>query len=87
MNIQLGIYEIFSTIIPGCVYLVAICDLFLLTGAVSFDWKAINNATLVAAYLLGLIFGWFGLLWYKRFKKVDISVDAFIPFPLQASLP
>jgi hypothetical protein len=87
MNIQLGIYEIFSTIIPGCVYLVWIFELLILTGGISVKWQDLNGVTwvsalflLVVAYLLGVIFGRFGLFLYKQFKKEDISVESLKQF-------
>ncbi len=92
MNIQLGIYETFSTIIPGFVYLVAICQVLLLTGFVLFDWKSINNLSLVSvtffvviSYLLGITFSRFGLVWYQifRLRKKDQSAEALKAFKLK----
>ena len=83
MNIQLGIYELFSTIIPGSVYLVAVGQVLIMTGVVPFSWKTINSLSfvsaiifLVASYLLGIAFSRFALWWYKIFKGKDQSTES-----------
>jgi len=90
MNIQLGIYEIFSTIIPGCVFLVALLQLLIMTKVVQIDWDSLNNLTfvsaifiLVVAYLLGVTFGRFGLIWYKVFRRKNQSVESLRIFKLR----
>lgn len=87
MNIQLGIYELFSTIIPGCVYLVSVIQILIMTNILkieNLDTTIIADMSfallilfLIVAYLLGTIFSPFGLLWYKAFKgKKDQSVES-----------
>lgn len=86
MNIQLGIYELFSTIIPGCIYLVSIGQILIMLGILKLeklDTTVISDMSfwltvffLIAAYLLGAISAPFGLWWYKRFKKKDQSVES-----------
>ena len=82
MNIQLGIYDIFSAVIPGCVHLVAIFQFLAIMGVVQIDSKSLNNVSvvsaifiLIVAYLLGISFGRFGIFWYKLFKRKDQSLE------------
>lgn len=93
MNIQLGIYELFSTIIPGCVYLVSITQILIMSGVLKLeklDMAVIADMSfilavffLLAAYLLGVILSPFGLFWYKRFKIKDQSVASLKEFKLR----
>lgn len=86
MNVQLGIYELFSTIIPGCVYLVSVVQILIITDVLKLDRLdatviadmslALLILFLIAAYLLGVIFSPFGLLWYKVFKRKDQSLES-----------
>lgn len=87
MNIQLGVYELFSTIVPGCVYLVSVIQILMMTDILKIEKLdatimadmsfALLILFLIVAYLLGTIFSPFGLLWYKAFKgKKDQSVES-----------
>jgi hypothetical protein len=87
MNIQLGIYDIFSAVIPGCVHLVAIFQLLTIMGVVQIDWKSLSNLSffsaifiLIVAYLLGISFGRFGIIWYKIFKRKNQSLESLEEF-------
>ncbi len=53
MNVRLGIYEIFSRIVPGGVYLVAIWQLLTILGIVTIDFQTINSLSIIAS--IGLI--------------------------------
>jgi len=90
MNIQLGIYEIFSTIIPGSVYLMAIGQLLMVTNIIRFDWKTVNSLSLasamiflIAAYLLGIAFSRIALGWYKLFRGKNQSIESLQAFKLR----
>ena len=83
MNLQLGIYEIFSAIIPGCIYLVAIGQILKITNIVSLNWKSFENSSpylviifLAASYLLGIAFSRMALWWYKLFKGRNTSKES-----------
>ncbi len=76
MNIRLGIYEIFSRIVPGGLYIFAIGQLLVMLGIVVPDWQVINNLSLVSslgviavAYVLGEAFDRFALAWFRVFCK------------------
>ena len=80
MNIRLGIYEIFSRIIPGGVYIVAIVQFLSVLGFVSFDMQATENLSLVAsigfiviAYILGGAFDNLALVLFRLFNKAGFS--------------
>lgn len=93
MNIQLGIYELFSTIIPGCVYLVSITEILIMSGILKLeklDIAVIADLSfilaiilLLTAYLLGIVLSPFGLFWYKRFKRKDQSSASLKEFKLR----
>ena len=92
MNIQLGIYEIFSTIIPGCIYLMAIGQVFSMLGFKQLTWDILKDLSgisifivLIAAYVLGLAFNRFGIGWYGLFKGSNKSVDSLNAFKLNQS--
>ncbi|HLF89012.1 MAG TPA: hypothetical protein VI451_08720 [Anaerolineales bacterium] len=80
MNIRLGIYEIFSRIIPGGVYLAALAQLVSVTGLYPLDWTMFNNLSLissaamvVAAYLLGGVLDRLAIFWFLIFKPRGMS--------------
>ena len=87
MNIQLSIYEIFSTIIPGMIYLVAFGELLRVTKIVPWDWQLLSNLSftsslglLVVAYLLGIAFNRLGIFWKGIFKTENQSLEALTRF-------
>lgn len=43
MNVRLGIYEIFSRIVPGGVYLAAIVQFLAVVGPLRIAWQMIND--------------------------------------------
>jgi hypothetical protein len=80
MNVRLGIYEIFSRIVPGGFYLAAIYQFLVVLGLVSFDWQSINNISLIPsiglviiAYILGEALDRFSVVWFRIFKKRGLS--------------
>ena len=87
MNMRLGIYEIFSRIVPGGFYLVAIVQFLIAVGLVKIDWQTINNVSLivslgliVACYILGEAFDRIALVWFRMFKKPGFSARSFAEF-------
>jgi hypothetical protein len=80
MNVRLGIYEIFSRIVPGGFYIAAIYQFLTVLGLVSFDWQTINNISIIAsiglviiAYILGEALDRFAVVWFRIFKKRGYS--------------
>jgi hypothetical protein len=80
MNIRLGIYDIFSTIIPGGFYLVAIAEFTRLVGWVKFDWRSLQDigilpslALVSVAYIIGSATDRIGSYWHRIFKKREAS--------------
>ena len=87
MNIRLGIYEIFSRIIPGGVYLAAVGQSLYVLGLLKFDWLALNEisfiasvALVVVAYIIGGAFDRAALVWFRVFKKPGLSARTFADF-------
>ena len=87
MNIRLGIYEIFSRIIPGGVYLVAVGQLLNILGLIEIDLQLLNEiafvgsvALVVAAYIIGGAFDRAALAWFRVFKKPGLSARTFAEF-------
>jgi hypothetical protein len=80
MNVRLGIYEIFSRIVPGCFYIAAIGQFLVVLGLVKFDWQILNNISIIPsiglviiAYILGEAFDRFSVVWFRVFKKRGYS--------------
>jgi len=87
MNIRLGIYEIFSRIVPGGLYIAAIVQLLVILGFVDFDLQAIDNLSLIAsigfiviAYIMGGAFDNLALLLFRLFNKPGFSVRTLAEF-------
>ena len=77
---QLGIYEIFSRIVPGGLYIAAIAQFGSILGLVTFDLSIINNlsfgtstALIIIAYILGGAFDIFSLAWFQLFRRPGFS--------------
>ena len=75
MDIRLGIYEVFSRIIPGGIYVVAIYQLMIILGVATFDLQVINSLSfvvsiglIVLAYILGGAFDNLALAFFRLFK-------------------
>lgn len=90
MNIRLGIYEIFSRILPGGVYIAAIIQLAVILGLVTFDMNSINNLSfmsslglVVVAYILGGVFDGLAYTLFKLFNKPGYSARTFAEFKLK----
>jgi len=80
MNVQLGIYEVFSRIVPGGLYVAAIVQFLSILGIVDVDLQTINDLSLVAsigfiviAYILGGAFDIFSLALFRLFKRKGFS--------------
>jgi hypothetical protein len=87
MNIRLGIYEIFSRIVPGGLYIAAIAQFASILGLVTLNLSIINNlsiitstALIVIAYILGGAFDIFSLAWFQVFRKPGLSSRLFAEF-------
>ena len=87
MNIRLGIYEIFSRIVPGMFYIAAIGQLLVIFNLVNIDLKIINEISLttsigiiVVAYFVGEALDRFALFWFRIFKKKGFSARSFAQF-------
>lgn len=81
MNLRLGIYEIFSRIVPGGVYMAVMIQILSVFGIVKFDWQVINDLSLAAllgliviAYILGGAFDNLAITFFQLLKKQNISV-------------
>ncbi len=87
MNIRLGIYEIFSRIVPGGVYIAAIGQLLVVLGLLTFDWKALNDISLIAslvlvvvAYIVGGALNPLSFVWLAIFRSQGVSHKALADF-------
>lgn len=87
MNIRLGVYEIFSRIVPGGFYLAAILQLLVVMGVLQLDWQSVDNVSLlmslglvVVCYILGEAFDMFALAWFRLFKRSGYSARTFALF-------
>ena len=76
MNIRLGIYDIFATIIPGGFYLITMIEFAKLVGWIKFDWLSLQEfgilpslILVLAAYIIGTATDRIGSLWHRIFKK------------------
>jgi hypothetical protein len=87
MNIRLGIYEIFSRIVPGGVYMAAIWQFLSILEVTAVDLQTINSLSLpvslglvVAAYILGGAFDYLSLILFRLFKKRGLHARTFAEF-------
>lgn len=87
MNLRLGIYDIFSRIIPGGVYLFAALELARVLGWLKIDWASLLDlkilpslGLLVMAYVAGTAMDRIGSTWYRLFNRgmSDRVLDEFI---------
>src|SRR5512145_188075 len=87
MNLRLGIYEIFSRIVPGGLYIVAVAQFLSVFGIIKFDLQVFNNLSIavligliVAAYILGEAFDNLSLIFFRLFQKKGVSSRTFAQF-------
>ena len=87
MNIRLGIYEIFSRIVPGGVYMVAVTQLLAILGVVTLNFQTLNNISflvsiglIVVAYILGGALDNLALTLFRLFKRPRFSAWSFAEF-------
>lgn len=80
MNIRLGIYDIFSRIVPGGVYLLVFLHLAVVLGLIVVDWNVLAEIGLipslglvVVCYVLGSAMDALGAAWHRIFKKRGMS--------------
>ena len=87
MNIRLGIYEIFSRIVPGLLYIAAVGQVFVILGLVEINWEIVNNISItsavgiiIIAYFVGEAFDRFAIFWFRLFRKKGFSTRSFAAF-------
>ena len=87
MNIRLGIYEIFSRIVPGGLYIFAVGQFLAVLGLLDIDLQDINNLSIISsigaiiiAYILSEVFDRFALIWFRIFGKRGISTRILASF-------
>ena len=87
MNFRIGIYDLFSRIIPGGFYLLAFEEFARVLGWAKFDWEMLKDigilpsaGLLIFAYVLGLAMDWLASRWQRIFKKRGVSNSAFERF-------
>lgn len=80
MNLRLGIYEIFSRIVPGGVYMAAIAQLLSVLRLWTLDWQTVNDMSLIAsvglvlvAYVVGGAFNPYSFIWLRLFGNKGVS--------------
>jgi len=80
MNIQFGIYDVFSRIVPGGLYLFAIMQFSSVLGLIKIDWEILKDVgvipslgLLLIAYILGTGMDRLGSRWFYMFKKPGMS--------------
>src|SRR5690349_18551240 len=80
MNIRLGIYDIFSRIVPGGFYMAAFIQFAVVMGWVVFDWAGLQSVELLpslalafAAYVVGAAMDRIASHWHLLFKKRGMS--------------
>ena len=82
MNIQLGIYDIFSRIFPGAFYLFAFIEFARVMNLIKFDWMTLKDVGLLpllglalTAYIVGVGMDRIGSAWHQLFKKDRASQE------------
>lgn len=87
MNLRLGIYEIFSRIVPGGVYMVAIVQLLDILDRLTIDWQALNDLSLIAsiglsvvAYIVGGALNPYSFIWLRLFGLKGVSNETLLAF-------
>lgn len=80
MNIRLGIYEIFSRIVPGVIYIAAFIQFAMISRLISIDWQTANQigiiqsgGLIIIAYVLGTALDRASLVWYLLFKPKGMN--------------
>ena len=80
MNIGLGVYDIFSRIVPGGFYLLVFYQIAVALRLIKFDLKILNEIGIVpsiglilVAYIVGAGLDSVGSAWHRIFKKRGMS--------------
>jgi hypothetical protein len=80
MNLRLGIYDLFSRIVPGGFYLLAFVEFARVFGWLELDWRTVNDIGLLlslgllgTAYTLGFAMDRLGYFWHLIFRKRGLS--------------
>ena len=76
MNLRLSIYDIFSRIVPGGVYLFASLEFARVLGWLRFDWASLIDLGIlpslgltIMAYVVGTAMDRIGSTWYRLFNR------------------
>jgi hypothetical protein len=87
MNIRLGVYDLFSRIVPGGFYLLAIYEFARNLGWISFDWRTLKDigflpsaVLLIMAYVTAAAMDGLGSLWQQIFTNRKIKISPFERF-------
>jgi hypothetical protein len=87
MNVRLGVYELFSRIVPGGLYIAAIVQLLMILGVSKVDLQSVNEISLVTsiglilvAYTVGGAFDIFSLAWFRLFEQRGVHSRMFATF-------
>src|SRR5512140_2155920 len=82
MNIQLGIYDVFSRIFPGAFYLFAFIEFARVMNLIKLDWMTLKDIGLLPllglaliAYIVGVGMDRIGSVWHQLFKKDRASQE------------
>jgi|SRR5687768_4003388 len=83
MNFRLGVYDLFSRVVPGGVYLIAFSELARALGWIKIDLVLLKDigilpslALLLLAYLVGSAMERVGAAWRHIFQKPGVSARA-----------
>lgn len=92
MNLRLGIYDIFSRMVPGVFYIFVIINFTNIIGWTKITWTNFGEIKLipaliilVASYIIGVALDLFGAAWHRLFKKRGMSDRVLKEFKLRHS--
>jgi hypothetical protein len=78
MNIRLGVYDLFSRIVPGGFYLLAFSEFARVLGWFKFDWNILKDLGillsaifLIIAYVIATAMDGLGSIWQRILKKPE----------------
>lgn len=82
MNIQLGIYDVFSRIFPGAFYMFAFIEFARVMNLIKLDWMTLKDIGILPllglaliAYIVGVGMDRIGSAWHQLFKKDRASQE------------
>ena len=84
MSIRLGIYDIFSRIVPGGFYLATIIEFARIANLIDFDWTTVKDLGVVPslglsliAFVIGSAMDRMGFAWHRLFRVNERILDEF----------